>query len=93
MTQDVPEDDDLTCTQVVVLITDYLDDALPAAERALLDEHLADCDGCTAVLEQFRTTVAFTGTLAQDDVDRLDDTTREDLLGVFRRWSADRPSA
>ncbi|WP_088317554.1 anti-sigma factor [Kineosporia sp. R_H_3] len=93
MTQDVPEDDDLTCTQVVMLITDYLDDALPTTERALLDEHLADCDGCSAVLEQFRTTVAVTGTLAQDDVDRLDDTTREELLGVFRRWSADRPPA
>jgi len=85
------EPDDLPCHQVVGLITDYLDDALPAVDRARLDEHLSDCDGCAVVLDQFRTTIALTGHLEPDDVDRLDDPTRSDLLGAFRRWAADRP--
>lgn len=85
----VPQEE-LACQAVVELITEYLDDALPADERMRLDEHLADCDGCTVVLDQFRATVSLTGRLAEDDVDRLDAGTREELLGVFRRWSADR---
>ncbi|WP_198950004.1 zf-HC2 domain-containing protein [Kineosporia sp. A_224] len=93
MTQDVPADDDLPCTQVVMLITDYLDDALAPADRDRIDEHLADCDGCTVVLDQFRTTVRTTGMLQTEDLDRLDPGTRDDLLGVFRRWAAERPGA
>ena len=84
------EQDELPCRAVVELITEYLDDALPDGDRLRLEEHLADCDGCTVVLDQFRTTVAQTGRLATDDVDRLDPGTREELLGVFRRGSADR---
>jgi hypothetical protein len=81
---------ELACRTVVELITEYLDDALPDGERRRLEEHLADCDGCTVVLDQFRTTVTVTGRLAEDDVDRLHPGTREQLLGVFRRWSAGR---
>ncbi len=92
MTEEALEADDLPCRQVVELITDYLDDALSAHERARLDEHLSDCDGCATVLDQFRTTIEVTGRLDPDDVDRLDAPTRTGLLGAFRRWAADRPA-
>ena len=90
MTQDVPAGDDLPCAQVVLLITDYLDDALAPADRARIDEHLTECAGCTVVLDQFRTTVRTTGTLRAEHLDRLDAGTRDGLLGVFRRWAAER---
>ena len=93
MSEQVPEPDDLSCRQVVGLITDYLDDALSPADREQLEEHLAECDGCATVLEQFRVTVELTGHLEPDDVDQLGEPTRADLLGVFRRWAADRPVA
>ena len=84
------EVDDLPCSRFVMLITDYLDDALPPTECARLEEHLAECDGCTVVLAQFRTTIERTGRLATDDVDAIDPGTREELLGVFRQWAAGR---
>jgi len=46
------------CSELVELVTAYLDDALPAHERAGVDAHLARCDGCTVYLEQFRVTIA-----------------------------------
>jgi hypothetical protein len=45
------------------------------------------------VLDQFRTTIEVTGRLDPDDVDRLDDPTRSDLLGAFRSWAADRSAS
>lgn len=83
-------DDDLPCSRVVMLITDYLDGALPPSQTALLEEHLSDCDGCTVVLDQFRTTIERTGMLGQDDVDAIDPATKDELLGVFRAWAAGR---
>lgn len=93
MTQDVPEDEDLPCVQVVMIIMDYLDGSLAPADRTRLEAHLAECGGCSTVLQQFRTTVALTGRLGRDDIDRIDPDTRADLLGVFRRWTAERPPA
>lgn len=84
------QDDDLPCTRVVMLITDYLDGALPPRDTALLEEHLADCDGCTVVLDQFRTTIRVTGMLEADDVDAIEPAARDELLDVFRRWAAER---
>ncbi len=42
-------------------MTDYLEDALPAAERARFEAHLAECDGCTAYLEDMREMVLTLG--------------------------------
>jgi anti-sigma factor RsiW len=41
----------------------YLDDDLPPAERAQLDEHLATCTQCRVALERFRRTVGRLGAL------------------------------
>ncbi len=84
-------EEDLPCAVVVELITEYLDDALPADQRSRLAAHLAECDGCSTALDQFATTVRLTGRLAVQDVDRLDDATRENLLGAFRAWVEQRP--
>ena len=55
---------DLTCRELVELVTDYLEDALPVAERERFESHLADCDGCHAYVEQVRATIRLAGRAA-----------------------------
>jgi anti-sigma factor RsiW len=50
--------EDLPCQELVELVTDYLDGALPPGERARFEAHVAGCPGCAAHLEQVRTTIA-----------------------------------
>jgi anti-sigma factor RsiW len=73
----------LRCRELVELVTDYLEDALPAAERARFDAHIADCEHCTAYLEQMRTTIVLTGRLRAEE---LAPESVEPLLEAFRDW-------
>jgi len=75
---------DLVCREVVELLNGYLDQALPADVLAAIEAHLAGCDGCTMVLEEFRQTIALTGMLTEDQVTPAQ---RETLLAAFRGWS------
>jgi hypothetical protein len=75
---------DLVCREVVELLNGYLDQALPADVLAAVEAHLAGCDGCTMVLEEFRQTIAMTGMLTEDQVTPAQ---RETLLAAFRGWS------
>ncbi len=80
---------DITCRQVVALVTAYLDGTLTRGEHELFEAHLADCDGCTEHVAQIRATVALTGQIQDED---LDPVAREDLLNLYRRWLADSPA-
>jgi anti-sigma factor RsiW len=75
---------DLVCREVVELINGFLDDALPADVRAAVESHLAGCDGCTLVLEEFRQTIAMTGMLTEEQVTPDQ---RDVLLAAFRGWA------
>ena len=77
---------DVTCREVVELLSDYLDDAIPAPDRARLDAHLAGCDGCSAALEQLRETIRVTGTLTEEQVARKQ---LEPVRSVFRAWRSE----
>jgi anti-sigma factor RsiW len=77
---------DVTCREVVEMLSDYLDDAIPAPDRARLDEHLAGCDGCTAALEQLRETIRVTGALTEDQVAEPQ---LHAIRGVFRAWRSE----
>ena len=74
---------EMSCEDLVELVTEYLEDALAPEDRAAVEAHLADCDGCTAYLEQMRTTIRLTGTLTEEHVPPE---AREPLLRVFREW-------
>jgi anti-sigma factor (TIGR02949 family) len=76
-------DRELTCAEVVEVITDYLDGRMPARDRERFEEHLAFCDGCSAYLEQMRLTIAVTGRLRVEDVP---EPLEERLLAAFRAW-------
>ena len=78
----------IECRDLVELLTDYLEGAMPETDRARLEEHLAGCDGCTRYLEQMRITIRLTGMLSEDAIPREG---RQQLLGVFRAWRAGSP--
>jgi len=74
---------ELACIELVEVLTDYLEGTMPARKRRLLEQHLTACDGCTAHVEQMRTTIALTGRLEPDDVPAE---IEERLLVAFRDW-------
>ena len=73
--------DPLVCREFVELVTDYLDGALPDDERARFEVHLAECDGCTAYLQDMRRLV---GSLHDLPEPPPDPATREALVRAFR---------
>jgi anti-sigma factor RsiW len=75
--------DQLSCQELVELVTAYLDDSLSAADRARFEAHIAGCDGCTGYLEQIRITIALTGRLVPE---QLDPAAEAALLDAFRDW-------
>jgi len=52
---------DLTCRELVELVTDYLEGALPAGERERFEAHMVACEGCDAYVEQIRRTIELAG--------------------------------
>jgi anti-sigma factor RsiW len=72
---------EMTCQELVELVTDYLEGALPPLERERFEAHLSECEGCANYLMQMRTTVRLVGTLCEED---LDPGPRDALLGAFR---------
>jgi len=59
---------EMACRELVELVTDYLEDALSRRDRRRFEAHLAGCPHCTLYLEQFRETIALTGTLREEDI-------------------------
>ena len=72
-----------TCQQVVDLVTEYFDGALPAPERLAFERHVAICPPSRAYLAQMRKVVSTSGSLREDD---LPEHVRESLLDAFRDW-------
>ncbi|MGQ0574332.1 MAG: anti-sigma factor family protein [Pseudonocardia sp.] len=73
---------DMACRELVELVTDYLEGALPPDEVAAVEAHLDECGGCREYLTQMRATVSATGAVR---VDTLPDAIVDDLLRAFRR--------
>ena len=73
----------LSCRELVELVTDYLEDALPAEERARFEEHIGGCSGCKTYLEQIRQTIETLGRLPEDG---LTPDAERTLLEAFRGW-------
>ena len=75
--------DELTCKQLVELVTEYLEGTLSPEGRARFDAHLAGCRGCRAYVEQMRLTIRTVGRLREDSIVPE---ARERLLRAFRGW-------
>jgi anti-sigma factor RsiW len=74
---------DLTCQELVELVTEYVEGALPPGKRVRFEQHLAVCPGCTTYVEQMRQTIRETGRLTEES---LEPDTRDQLLELFRNW-------
>jgi anti-sigma factor RsiW len=73
----------LTCTELVELVTEYLDGALAAEQRRRCEEHIVTCAGCAQHLAEFRRTILLTGRLTEE---LIEPETRDALLRAFRDW-------
>ena len=73
----------VTCQEVVELVTDYLERALPSDEATLFEQHVNFCDGCIVYVEQMRSTVASVGRVREEDVPPE---AKDRLMTAFREW-------
>ena len=73
----------ITCQDVVDLVSDYLERALPAGDVSLFEQHLAMCDGCVTYVDQLQRTIETVGHVQEE----VSPETREQLMSVFRSWS------
>jgi predicted anti-sigma-YlaC factor YlaD len=78
--------EEITCKELVEVVTDYLEGRMPSERRLLFEEHIAFCSWCQTYLDQMRETIRLTGMLTEDD---LSPETRDTLLEAFRNWNAE----
>ncbi len=73
---------DMTCQELVELVTEYFDGALDEQTRAEFEAHVEVCPGCDAYVEQMRMTVR----IARDvkALEQAPEVTA--LLEAFRNW-------
>jgi anti-sigma factor RsiW len=75
---------DLTCNEVVELVTEFLDGGLSDDDRARFEVHVRDCRGCANYLDQIRCTMAIVGRIEPVE---LSSESRTELLAAFRGWA------
>lgn len=85
---------ELTCKELVELVTAYRDGALAPLERARFEAHIAICPPCARYVEQMDATVLALGGLAQHDDQELarleDEPATQELLRLFRTWKLEK---
>lgn len=78
--------DEMSCQELVELVTDYLEDVLAASERGRVEAHLRTCAGCRTYVEQMRTTIRLTGQLEPAS---LSPEACETVLEALRTWTVE----
>jgi anti-sigma factor RsiW len=79
---------EMTCKELVELVTAYFEGALPADERLRFERHVGVCSGCATYVEQMRQTITLVGGLREEDVSPA---AEQHLLQAFRGWKRDEP--
>jgi predicted anti-sigma-YlaC factor YlaD len=74
---------ELTCQELVELVTDYLEGALSSADVARFETHIRGCEGCQTYLQQIGLTIQTLGKLPTETIDPH---MRDELLDLFRDW-------
>jgi anti-sigma factor RsiW len=77
---------DLSCQELVELVTDYVEGALSREDVARFEAHLAVCPGCETYLTQVRTTISLT----RASGDQVEPNEIAPLLDAFRDWHRSR---
>ena len=73
----------VTCSEIVELVTEYLEGSLPPDDAALFEQHITFCDGCERYVQQIRTTIETVGRIEPGEVPPE---MRDRLLTAFRDW-------
>jgi len=75
--------DEMSCRELVEVVTDYLEDVLSREDHARFEEHLGQCPGCQTYLEQLRQVIRTLGKLNEDSIPAA---AWETLQQAFRNW-------
>ena len=82
--------EELTCRELVDLVTDYLDHRLAVGRHVQFEQHLVLCTGCQNHLSQMDGTLRVLRALPDDEL-------RPEALGVlmhaFRDWRDDKEAS
>ena len=76
-------DNEMSCKELVELMTDYLEGALTAADRMRFEAHLAECPWCVEYVAQIERTITAVGA-SWRNVES--DAGMAELLELFRDW-------
>jgi len=75
--------EDVTCKEIVRIVNDYVEGALPPEQREAVELHLNLCDGCSDYLAQLRLAIELTGELPAD---AISPELEEELCAAFRSF-------
>jgi len=75
---------DIACRELVELLTEYLDGALPSDVVARIDSHLVGCAGCASFLAQLRATIVLLGHVPEQVAEQMPAELRAALLAAYR---------
>ncbi len=74
---------ELTCKELVEVVTDYFEGALSSADRERFEQHVSKCDWCKIYLEQMQATIRTVRSLTEETINPR---AKEELLEAFRGW-------
>ena len=74
---------DLSCRELVEIVTDYLEARLSVEDRTRFELHLGYCDWCRTYLRQMRQVRDAAGELTEES---LAPEAKNALLAAFRDW-------
>jgi anti-sigma factor RsiW len=80
--------EEMTCRELVELVTEYLEGTLLGLDRKRLEARLRECPYCEEYIAQMRRTVAVLGKLPPEPVDP---DRKQELLEAFRAWRSASP--
>lgn len=73
---------EFSCQEMIEVVTNYLDDALPPDEQQRFERHLSYCAGCNTYVAQIRETIRQTGMVPREE--SLPPALREEIVAQFR---------
>jgi predicted anti-sigma-YlaC factor YlaD len=79
---------DMSCNELVELVTEYLEGEMSPADRSRFEQHLNKCDGCRNYLDQMQETISALGRIPPES---LTPEAEHRLLKAFRDWRYARP--
>jgi anti-sigma factor (TIGR02949 family) len=75
---------EFSCQEMIEVVTNFLDGALPLEEQERFERHLSYCAGCSTYVDQIRETIRQTGAVPREEA--LPPALREEIVARFRNW-------